>query len=87
VIVYIEKIILFTKQTFEQHVNRLAQVFERIRQQNLHVHVEETFIASQEGDYLGYTISSKGNETQYKNVVSIVALAAPQNKKQLRSFL
>jgi hypothetical protein len=64
VILYIDNIILFTKKAFEQHVNRLVQVLERIRQQNLQVHVEETFIASQEVDYLGYSLSSKGIKPQ-----------------------
>jgi hypothetical protein len=58
IIVYVDKKILFTKCTFE-HL-RLAQVLDCICSQNLHVHVEETFLAYQEVDYLGYTLSSKG---------------------------
>jgi Reverse transcriptase (RNA-dependent DNA polymerase) len=87
VIVYIDNIIIFTKQTFEHHVNRLAHILDRIQSQSLHMHVEETFLASQEVDYLGYTLSSKGIKPQYKKIVSILSLAPPKDKKQLRSFL
>jgi hypothetical protein len=66
IIVYIDNIILFTKHTFEHHVKRLAQVLDRIRSQNVHIHVEETFLDSQEVDYLGYTLSSKGIKPQNK---------------------
>jgi hypothetical protein len=48
VIIYIHDIIIFTKKTYEQHVKRLAQVCQHIRQQNIHFHVEETYLASQE---------------------------------------
>ena len=53
VIVYIHNIILFTKTTFHHHLQRLALVLERIQSQNLHVHVEETFLATNQVDYLG----------------------------------
>jgi hypothetical protein len=36
VIMYIDNIIIFT---FEHHVNRLAQILDRIQSQNLHIHV------------------------------------------------
>jgi hypothetical protein len=44
-------------------------------------------LASQEVDYLGYTLSSKGIKPQYKKIVAILSLAPPKDKKQLRSFL
>jgi hypothetical protein len=54
IIVYVDKKILFTKHTFEHH--HLAQVLDCICSQNLFTHVEETFLASQKVDYLGYTL-------------------------------
>jgi hypothetical protein len=87
VIVYIDNIILFTKESFDHHVQRLSQVMDRIQSQNLHIHVEETFLASPEVDYLGYTLSSKGIKPQFKKILSILSLAPPSNKRQLRSFL
>jgi hypothetical protein len=50
VIVYIDNIILFNKTTFHHHLQRLAFDLERIKSQNLHVHVEETFLAIKQVD-------------------------------------
>jgi RNase H-like domain found in reverse transcriptase len=87
VIVYIDNIILFTKSSFDHHIQCLALVLDRIQAQNLHVHVEETFLATQEVDYLGYTPSTKGIKPQNKIIIAILALAPLKNKRQLRSFL
>jgi hypothetical protein len=85
VIVYIDNIILFTKATFHHHLQRLALVLERIQSQNLHIHVEETYLET--NYYLGYTLTSKGIKPQKQKIMSILALAEPKNKRQLRSFL
>jgi hypothetical protein len=87
VIVYIDKIILFTKTTLHHHLQRLALVLERIKSQNLHVDVEETFLATNQVDYLGYTLTSKEIKPQKQKIMSILELAEPKNKRQLRSFL
>jgi hypothetical protein len=87
VIVYIDNIILFTKSSFQHHLQRLALVLDRIKSQNLHIHVEETFLATNQVDYLGYTLSSKGIKPQNQKTLAILALAPPTNKHKLRSFL
>jgi hypothetical protein len=87
VIVYIDNIILFTTKSFNYHLTRLSSALARIKTQNLHIHVEDSFLASQEVDYLGYTLSSKGIKPQYNKIVALLALDEPKNKKQLRSFL
>jgi hypothetical protein len=75
VIVYIHNIILFTKTTCHHHLKRLSLVLEHIQSQNLHVHVEETFLATNQVDYLGYTLTSKGIKPQKQKIMSILALA------------
>jgi RNase H-like domain found in reverse transcriptase len=86
-IVYIDNIILFTKSTFEHHVQRLSSALDLLQANNLHVLVEETFLATQEVDYLGYTLSTKGIKLQNKKILAILAFAELKNKCQLRSFL
>jgi hypothetical protein len=87
VIVYIDNINLFTKLSFQNHIQRLVLVLERIKNQNLHIHVEETFLATNQVEYLAYTLSSKGIKPQKQKIMSILALAKSTNKNQLRSFL
>jgi len=87
VIVHIDNILLFTKKDFKHHLQRIDAVLDRIRSQNLHIHVEETFLAAKQVDYLGYTLTTTGVKPQYKKIVSILAFDVPKTKKQLRSFL
>ena len=61
-------------------------VLHRIKSQNLHVHIEDTFLATNQVDYLGYTLSSKGIKPQNQKIMALLALAEPTNKRQLRSF-
>jgi hypothetical protein len=78
VIVYIDNITLFTKSSFDHHCERLALVINCIQTQNLHVHIEETFVATQQGDYLGYTLSSKRIKPQNQKILPVFALAPPK---------
>eukprot|EP00957_Ditylum_brightwellii_P124966 9526300-Ditylum_brightwellii.AAC.1 len=87
VLVYIDNIILYTKSTFDHHVKRIQAVLEVIRQNNLHVHIEKTFLASASVDYLGYTITNKGIMPQTNKNLLLLAFKEPSNLKQLRGFL
>jgi Reverse transcriptase (RNA-dependent DNA polymerase) len=87
VIVYIDNIILFTKRSVDHHVQRITLILQILQQNNLHVHIEKTFLAAQSVDYLGYTLTTKGIMPQNKKIISVLALAPPSNRKKLRSFL
>jgi len=87
IMVYIDNIILFTKGSFDHHVKRLACVLELLRKNNLHVHVEETFLASDKVDYLGYTLTTSGIKPQLKKILPILRFSKPKTVKQLRGFL
>ena len=64
VIVYIDNILVFTKKTFDHHLQRLEEVLKVLQSNNLHVHVEETFLANSKVDYLGYTLTTEGIRPQ-----------------------
>ena len=87
IIIYIDNILLFTKDSFEHHLRKLEQVFIILQANNLHVHIEQTFLASTTVNYLGYTLTSKGIKPQKEKILPILRLAPPQNVKQLRRFL
>ena len=87
IIVYIDNIILYTKSTFSHHVRRLGAVLEQLKQNNLHVHVEQTFLASKRVDYLGYTLTPKGIEPQSNKILPILRFSPPTKLRQLRAFL
>jgi hypothetical protein len=70
VIVYIENILLLTKRTFEHLVHRITMIPQIIILNNLHVHLEQKFLASSSVEYLGYTLTTKGimPQTQENNL-------------------
>ena len=74
IIVYIDNIILFTKDNFDHHVERLGAVLQVLLKNNLHVHVEETFLASDSVDYLGYTLTTQGIRPQVKKYYQLFVL-------------
>jgi hypothetical protein len=78
VIVYIDNIILFTKLSFNHHVQHLALVLHCIKSQNLHVHIEQTFLATNQVDYLGYTLSSKGIKPQKQKILAVLGLGVDE---------
>ena len=47
------------------------------------VYVEETYLASDRADYLGYTLSTKDIEPQLNNIIPILLFARPKNIRQL----
>ena len=54
--------------TFEHHTKRLSAVLEQLRINNLHVHVEDTFLASTKVDCSDYALTTKGIKPQLKNI-------------------
>ena len=87
IIVYIDNIILFRKETFQHHLHRLNAVLEVLRANNLHIHVEGTSLASPRVDYLGYTLTTRGIQPQIKKIIPILRFSTPKTVKQLRGFL
>jgi len=87
IIVYIDNILLYTKKIFKHHIQPLALVFEELKRNKLHVHIEETFLASQKVDYLLYTLTPAGIEPQSKEILLILHFDSPSNKKRLKYFL
>ena len=87
VLVFIDNILLYTKKDFAHHVQRLHVVLAIIKLNNLHVHVEDTFLAAQSIDYLGYTLTTRGIQPQTKKIIAILAFSPPKNARQLCAFL
>ena len=78
---------MYTKFGFNHYMNCLTLVFEQLRLNNLHVHVEGTFLASQRVDYLGYTLTTKGIEPQHHKILPILRFTPPTKLRELRAFL
>ena len=84
---YIDNILVVTHKGFDDHMNYLEEVLQRLRLNNVQVHIEETFLAAQHFDYLGYRLTPEGIKPQGKKIKAILNIAQPSNIRELRRFI
>lgn len=86
VLVYIDDLIIWSS-TVEDHLSKLKAVFDRLRKSNLKLKATKCQFLKQTLEYLGHTISPEGVSPTKRLVEAVVNYPAPQNSKQVRSFL
>ncbi len=84
---YIEDLLVITRGTLEDHVDKLREVLRRLRKGGLKVNAVKPHFCTHEIEYLGYILTREGIKPQLKKVQAILALNLPNNVKELRHFL
>ena len=84
---YIDNILLVTHNVFEDNLQQLDEILLRLRNHNVQVHIEETFLAAKSFDYLGYRHTQDGIKPQEKKIKAILNIAQPSNLRELRRFI
>ena len=79
--------LLVTHNGFDNHLQQLNQVLSHLKDNNMQVHVEETFLVSSSFDYLGYCLTHDGIKPQVKKIKGILNIAQPNNLRELHSFI
>ena len=82
---YLDDIILFSK-TFENHLNHLDIVFNRLRQHTHKVKPTKCHFAQSETNYLGFVVNGQGIRPNPNKVQSIRDLPTPTSVKDGTSF-
>ncbi len=85
--VYIDCLLVITKSSHEDHLDKHEQVFIRLHNARLRVNAAKLFFCAQETEYLGYIVTRGGIKPQPKKVQAILALDPPNSVKKLRHFL
>ena len=85
--VYIDDIGIFTKCTFEEHLNLIEQVLTQLQQANLKINPIKCEWAVQETDFLGYWLTPKGVKPWKRKIDAVLKMDCPRTTTQLRSFL
>lgn len=83
---YLDDVIVISS-TFDEHVSRLLQVLDKLRQANLTVNFEKCKFFRSELKYLGYVVDSRGLRTDPDKVEAIINFPTPTNRKELKRFL
>jgi hypothetical protein len=85
-LVYLDDIIVHA-QSFEEELDHLRTVFDRLRDANLKLNCRKCHLFQTEVSYLGYTIGRNGIMTDPSKIEAIQSWPVPRNVAELRSFL
>jgi hypothetical protein len=81
---YIDNLLVITRGTLEDHLEKLNEVFRRLREAGLKVNAAKSFFCTHQIEYLGYILARGGIKPQQKKVLAILAINPPNNVKELR---
>ena len=84
---YIDDLLCLSKGTFDDHLEKLDVVLQKLSDAGLQVNAVKSNFAAQEIDYLGYHLTKNGIAPQQSKVAAILALKPPRNVKDLRRCL
>ncbi len=82
---YIDDLLVITRGTLEDHLEKLREVLRRLREAGLKVNA--AIFLYPRVEYLGYILTREGIKPQPIKVQAILALNPPNNVKELRHFL
>jgi len=85
-VVYLDDILIFSR-TKEDHIHRIKNVFQRIKESGLKINPEKCQFLVRQTKFLGYIISSEGIQTDESKIEAIKQFQTPSCIKHLRSFL
>ena len=83
---YLDDIIVFSS-TWEEHLARLRQVFERLRHANLKLGADKCTFAAKEVNYLGHRVTEEGLLSDSSLLAAIREIPPPKTPTKVRSFL
>ena len=86
VVVYLDDILIYSK-TAEEHKLHVRQVLDVLRQNRFYVCQSKSNFASEETNFLGHIVNSKGIRPDPKKVASVVDWPELKNVHDVRSFL
>ena len=85
-VVYLDDIIVFSK-SFEEHITRLQEVFDRIQLAGLKIAPKKCFIFQKKVSFLGHVVNSDGISPDPIKIEAVQSWPIPANVKDVRSFL
>ncbi len=85
-LVYLDDIIVFGA-TFEQHLERLERVFERLDKVGLRLKAKKSVFFTSSIEYLGHHITRDGIQPSETKVKALMKMPPPTDLTQLRSFV
>lgn len=85
-LVYMDDIIIYSP-TIHEHIDRLKEVFKRLRKANLKIQPDKCEFLRKEVAYLGHLVTKDGVKPNPSKVDCIRHFPEPKNQKDIKSFL
>lgn len=79
--------IIITGQNDAEHINRLRQVLEICKRNNIHLNREKCKLLQEEVKFLGFKIDQQGTHKTNEKVNAIVNARNPENESEVKTFL
>lgn len=86
VLVFVDDILVYTK-TFEEHLQILEVMFERLRAAGLTLKPEKSYLMRDQIHYLGHVITAHGVSPDPDKIRAVRDFPIPKNKTDVRAFL
>lgn len=86
IFVYLDDVIIATP-TFDQHVECLRIVFDRLRRANLTINIDKCEFCLPALKYLGFVVDRKGLRTNPEKVEAMLKYPIPQSYTEVKRFL
>ena len=83
---YLDDVIVFS-ETFEEHLERLGAVFQRLEEQGLKLKPSKCHLFRRRVNYLGHVISEQGVEADPAKIEAVKEWPAPTTLQELRAVL
>ncbi len=80
---YIDNLLVITKGSLDDHLDKLKQVFIWSRNAGLKINATKSVFCAQETGYLGYILTRGGIKSQPKKAQAILMLNLPNTVKEL----
>ena len=87
VAVYLDDVIIYSKGSFEQHMDHLSQVFRALREANLKIKLKKCYFTLPNIHFLGHVVGRDGIKPDPEKIEKVKNYPVPRNLTQLRSAL
>ncbi len=84
---YIDDILITTKSTFDDHLEKLGVVLSRLENAGLKVNAAKSSFGKTALEYLGFWVSREGIQPVQSKVQAMLNIAAPKSKTEVRRFI
>jgi len=84
-LVYLDDILVFSK-TFDEHLERLATVFDRLDHYSLKLKPSKCSLFQRKVSFLGHVVSGQGIECDQEKVATIATWPTPTSIAEVRTF-